>query len=252
MIGLFDSGVGGLSVLNEVRALLPEADLLYVADRARCPFGPKTLEEVRAISIDIADWLVDRGCHGLVVACNTASAAALESLRTRYPHLPIVGMEPAVKPAAAGTSTGTVAVFATAATFQGELFHHTLQRFASGVVVLTRACPEWVELVESGITEGLEAERVVGAAVEPVIEAGADRIVLACTHFSFLRRTIETVSHLEVIDPAPAVAAQVARVVTTTGTGGSTTLAASGDMDEFARLAATIANVRSSVIPFAT
>lgn len=250
MIGLFDSGIGGLSVLKEVRALLPEADLLYVADRERCPFGPRTLEEVRTISIEIADWLVERGCHGLVVACNTASAAALESLRSRYPDLPIVGMEPAVKPAVAGTSTGTVAVFATAVTFQGELFHHTLQRFASGVVVLTRACPEWVDLVESGITEGPEAERVVRAAVAPVIQAGADRIVLACTHFSFLRPTIETVSDLEVIDPAPAVAAQVERVVTTPGTGATTTLAASGDVDEFARLAAAIANVRSPVIPF--
>lgn len=250
MIGLFDSGIGGLSVLREVRSVLPEADLLYVADRGRGPYGPKTLEQVRAISHDVATWLVDHGADCLVVACNTASAAALESLREQFPDLPIVGMEPAVKPAAAGTSTGTVAVFATAATFQGELFNSVVRRFADGVVVLTRACPEWVELVERGVVTGPVAEETVRSALEPAIAAGADRIVLACTHFSFLRRTIETVSSLEVIDPAPAVAAQVARVAPT-GTGSArTTLAASGDLDEFERLARSIAAIDAPVIPF--
>lgn len=250
MIGLFDSGIGGLSVLREVRSVLPEADLLYVADRGRAPYGPKTLDQVRAISHEVATWLVDHGADCLVVACNTASAAALESLRGQFPDLPIVGMEPAVKPAAARTSTGTVAVFATAATFQGELFNSVVRRFADGVVVLTRACPEWVELVERGVVTGPVAEETVRSALEPAIAAGADRIVLACTHFSFLRRTIETVSSLEVIDPAPAVAAQVARVAPT-GTGSArTTLAASGDLDEFERLARSIAAIDAPVIPF--
>ncbi len=194
--------------------------------------------------------MVDHGADCLVVACNTASAAALESLREQFPDLPIVGMEPAVKPAAAGTSTGTVAVFATAATFQGELFNSVVRRFADGVVVLTRACPEWVELVERGVVTGPVAEETVRSALEPAIAAGADRIVLACTHFSFLRRTIETVSSLEVIDPAPAVAAQVARVAPTGSGSARTTLAASGDLDEFERLARSIAAIDAPVIPF--
>jgi glutamate racemase len=250
VIGLFDSGLGGLAVMREVRTLLPMADLIYVADRGRAPYGPKTLEQVRAISHDVATWLVDAGADCLVVACNTASAAALETLRQQFPDLPVVGMEPAVKPAAAGTATGTVAVFATAATFQGELFNSVVRRFADGVVVLTRACPEWVELVERGVISGPEAEETVRSALEPAIAAGADRIVLACTHFSFLRRTIETVSSLEVIDPAPAVAAQVARVAPTTEGDAVTTLAASGDLDEFERLAWSIAAIEAPVIPF--
>jgi glutamate racemase len=251
MIGLFDSGVGGLAVLSEVRRLLPASDLLYVADRARSPYGTRSLHEVRDISHEVADWLVDEGASCLVVACNTASAAALETLRERHPGVPIVGMEPAVKPAAATTNTGTVAVFATAATFQGELFASVVERFAEGVVVLTRACPEWVELVERGVVGGPEARRAVSTAIAPALEAGADRIVLACTHFSFLRNTIEDVSRLDVIDPAPAVAAQVAKVAPEPGSRGLTTLAASGDTAEFAALAVSIAGIDADVIPFA-
>jgi glutamate racemase len=250
LIGLFDSGLGGLAVLTEVRAVLPGADLLYVADRGRSPYGSRTLEDVRAISHEIVGWLLAQGSDCIVVACNTASAAALESLRESHPGLPIVGMEPAVKPAAAGTASGTVAVFATAATFQGELFNSVVRRFAEGVVVLTRACPEWVEMVERGVVDGPEAEEKVCAAVQPAIDAGADRIVLACTHFSFLRRTIEAVSRLDVIDPAPAVAAQVARVAPRTDGTGVTTLAASGDLEQFAGLAWSIAAITAPVLPF--
>lgn len=251
MIGVFDSGVGGLSVLGEIRALLPETDLVYVADRARSPYGTRTLDEVEAIAHDVADWLIARGVDCLVIACNTASAAALESIRLTHPGLAVVGMEPAVKPAALGTTSGTVAVYATAATFQGELFGSVLSRFASGVEVLTRACPEWVALVERGVINGVEAEALVSPAVEPAIAAGADRIVLACTHFSFLAPLIESVSGIEVIDPAPAVALQTSRVAPGRFGESSTTLAASGDLDEFATLARSIADLAGPVIPFA-
>lgn len=249
MIGVFDSGVGGLSVLREARRLLPQADLLYVADCARAPFGVRRLEEVEQISHEISEWLIAEGADSLVVACNTASAAALESIRLAHPDLPVVGMEPAVKPAAAGTSTGIVAVYATAATFQGRLFDSVVRRFASGVEVLTRACPEWVELVEAGLVDGPGAELTVETAVQPARDSNADRIVLACTHFSFLTPVIEKLAGVPVIDPAPAVASQLARVVPDGSGSGELVLATSGDVGEFGRLARDVAGISASVIP---
>lgn len=247
---MFDSGVGGLGVLREIRSLMPGADLLYVADRARAPFGTRTLHEVASIAHEVTDRLVAAGADCVVVACNTASAAALHSIRAAHPGLPVVGMEPAVKPAAATTATGTVAVYATAATFQGELFESVVSRFADGVEVLTRACPEWVELVERSIIDGKEAEDAVRPVVEDAIDAGADRIVLACTHFSFLGPLVERLSGISVIDPAPAVAAQTARVSNESNGGGTTTLATSGDVDDFAAVSARLAHFGHSVIPF--
>lgn len=252
MIGVFDSGVGGLSVLTAIRRELPRADLFYVADRGRAPYGPRTLGDVEAISHDVSRWLIDRGADCLVIACNTASAAALKSIREANPELAVVGMEPAVKPAAAGTSTGTVAVYATAATFQGELFESVVSRFAEGVRVLTRACPEWVAMVEGGVVDGPEAEKLVTEALQPAMDADADHIVLACTHFSFLTPLIERVSGIKVIDPAPAVALQTARVAPSPVGSGLTQLAASGDTNDFAALALSLSGLEVPVIPFQT
>jgi glutamate racemase len=252
VIGVFDSGVGGLSVLTEIRAGLPEADLLYVADRGRAPYGTKSLEEVEMIALDVTGWLVGRGATCVVVACNTASAAGLDSIRERFPEIPIVGMEPAVKPAALASRAKKVAVLATAATFQGRLFGSVVSRFARGVEVTTRACPEWVDLVETGVVSGPMAEAAVGAVVEPLAEEGADVLVLACTHFSFIRPVIETMCELHVIDPAPAVAAQTKRVAPTASENGDLVLAASGDTDEFARLASALVSMTEPVIPFGT
>lgn len=250
MIGVFDSGVGGLSVLMEIRKAIPQADLVYVADRARAPYGTKSLADVESFSLDVASWLVDRGASCLVVACNTASAAALESLRAEHDALPIVGMEPAVKPAASVTRSRRVAVLATAATFQGRLFESVVTRFAGDVDVLTRACPDWVDLVETGTVDGAEAENAVAGVVDPIVEAGVDVIVLACTHFSFLAPVIRRLTSLEVVDPAPAVAAQTARVAPRVGTG-QLTIAASGDIAELGRLAGALASIDQPVIPFA-
>ena len=238
MIGVFDSGVGGLPVLGEIRRLLPKADLVYVADRARAPYGPRMLSEVRDISLDIAHWLVDRGVSTLVVACNTASTAGLEPIRRQFPNVQVVGMEPAVKPAAATTNTGVIGVFATAATFQGDLFDSVVSRHAAGVRVVPVACPDWVELVESGMDDKAKLERSVAAAVEPVVDAGADTLVLGCTHFSFLKATISERAgpNVTVIDPAPAVASQTAKVSAEVAGEGSLTLTASGDLREFERL----------------
>lgn len=252
MIGVFDSGVGGLSVLNEIREVLPQADLVYVADRARAPYGTRTLADVRTIAHDVAGWLVDRGASCLVVACNTASAAALESLRASHTGLPIVGMEPAVKPAAVATRSRRVGVLATAATFQGELFSSVVDRFASDVEVVPVACPRWVELVEAGIVSGLAAEGEVTTVVSRLMDDGVDTLVLACTHFSFLKPIIEKVSGVDVIDPAPAVAAQTARVAPEPVGSAGLTLTASGDTREFSLLAAALASRHEAVIPFAS
>ncbi|HEX6946969.1 MAG TPA: glutamate racemase [Acidimicrobiia bacterium] len=239
VIGVFDSGLGGLSVLAEIRRAVPGADLLYVADRKRAPYGTRSLEEVRDFSTEIAGWLLDHGAGTVVVACNTASAASLDDLRARHPGVPIVGMEPAVKPAAERTGTGVIGVFATAATFQGRLFDTTVLRWAEDKQVMAQACPAWVELVERGIFDGPEAESMIGPAVSAALAAGADTLVLGCTHFSFLRPVISRLAgdSVDVIDPAPAVARQTARVSGDSARGeGRVTLAASGDLDQFADL----------------
>jgi glutamate racemase len=247
VIGVFDSGVGGLGVLREIHRLVPGADLLYVADRGRAPYGPRSLVEVQEFSREIAGWLIERGASTLVVACNTASAAALDELRAQHPRFPIVGMEPAVKPAAEITASGVIAVFATAATFQGRLFESVVSRFGKGATVLTRACPEWVELVEGGLVAGPQVESSVAGWVLPVVEAGADALVLGCTHFSFLKPLIEQTAGegVTVIDPAPAVALQTSRVAGLTPGSGLITLAASGDRRRFAELALQLAGLET-------
>jgi len=250
VIGVFDSGVGGLSVLREIRAELPQADLLYVADRARAPYGPRELAQVQEFAHEIVVWLIDRGATTLVVACNTASAAALDELRLTHPYLPIVGMEPAVKPAAAATTSGVIAVFATAATFQGRLFESVVSRFTEGVTVIPRACPEWVVQVETGVVDGFEVEDLVAAVVASVVAEGADTLVLGCTHFSFLRPTIERVAGPDVIviDPAAAVARQTSRVAFDPDGTGLLLMAASGDLEQFATLARTLADLEVDAV----
>lgn len=249
MIGVFDSGVGGLSVLREIRALMPDVDLIYVADRARAPYGTRSLAEVEQISLEIGEWLIDRGASTLVVACNTASAAALETMRGRFDGLPIVGMEPAVKPAAARTRSGVIAVFATAATFQGRLFESVVSRHGTSVRVVARACPQWVELVEAGLVDANEVAHSVAPVLDEAVEEGADVAVLGCTHFSFLGPAISTLGgeRLSVIDPAPAVAAQTARVATRPEGEGVLRLAASGDPARLVHLAEALAGITTTL-----
>lgn len=244
MIGIFDSGVGGLSVLNAIRDLMPEADLTYVADRSRSPYGTRSLAEVRAISLEVSSFLVEEGATTLVVACNTASAAALYEIRATNPTIEVVGMEPAVKPATELTTARTVGVFATEATFQGELFNSVVSRFATDTQVLTRACPDWVTLVESGQINGSMVEQSIKEAVMPMIDAGVDVLVLGCTHFSFLGPLIKRVSGLPVIDPAPAVARRVHSVTGYSPGTSSTLLRASGDLDQFENLVATLTTIK--------
>jgi len=239
MIGVFDSGVGGLSVLREVRRLLPDADLVYLADQARAPYGERSLQEVRDFSEAIAGHLISRGAAPVVVACNTASAAALRQLRDRWPGVPFVGMEPAVKPAAGLTATGKVGVLATQATFQGELFADLVARYGNGVEVLTAACPGLAALIEDVPPNDPGAADRLARFALPLVAAGADVLVLGCTHYSFLQEALaERVgAGVAIVNPAEAVARRVAQVApeTTGDTGaGTTTYLTTGDPARFA------------------
>ena len=248
MIGIFDSGVGGLSVLREVRRLLPAADLTYLADQARAPYGERSLEEVRTFTEEITDYLISLGSLPVVIACNTASAAALRHLRSRRPDRPFVGMEPAVKPAATLTSHGTIGVLATQATFQGELFADLVARYGEGVQVLTRACPGVAARVEAAPDDPATADLLAGFA-RPLVEQGADVLVLGCTHYSFLGDALAArfAPRVAIVDPAEAVARQVARVAAEAGTqigAGQTTYLTTGDPDRLAEQVALLLDER--------
>lgn len=214
-IGLFDSGVGGLSVWAQVARLLPAHDLLYFADQKYVPYGSRPPAEIVARSHHIAAFLAGQGCPVVVVACNTASAAALEILRASRPDLAIVGMEPAVKPAAALTRRGIVGILATAGTLQGELFARTRQTYAREVEVIVRTAPGLVEQIERGETGSPETEAIVRAAVGPMVDAGADVLALGCTHYPFVAPLIRRLygDDLQLLDPSEAVARQTRRVL---------------------------------------
>lgn len=214
-IGFFDSGLGGLCVRDAVRALLPHEDTVYVADSANCPYGNKPAEEIRVLARGHARFLLKKGCKLVVVACNTATAAAIDALRAEWPDVPFVGMEPAVKPAALRSRTGVVGVLATQGTFDGRLYRETCARCAKKTTVLMCVADEFVTLVERGETEGPRAEAAVRARVEPLLAAGADHLVLGCTHFPHLKGLIERVAtgRAAVIEPSAAVARQVRRLL---------------------------------------
>ena len=243
MIGIFDSGVGGLSVWRQLAPSLPDVPMIYLGDQAHVPYGARAGEEVRCLAERCTRWLIARGCSVIVIACNTASADALHSLRAQFPKIKFVGMEPALKPAAQQTKTGVIGVLATQVTLQGRLFASVKERFANNVVVLEQVCREWVEIVEQGQHDAAQKPRrrgseakttdgngvarrllsVVAKYVEPLLAQNADALVLGCTHFPFLAPVIVRVidewrvthSHapeVTLIDPAPAVARQAMKV----------------------------------------
>ncbi len=240
-IGLLDSGVGGLSILREVRAQLPAEHLIYLADQAHVPYGSRSIEQVRAFTEGIARFLIAQGVKLIVVACNTASAAALRPLRAQFPAMPFVGMEPAVKPAASATRSGVIGVIATEATFQGELFASVVGRFAQGVRVETRACPEFVRLAEAGEITSPRARLAVRRCLAPLLATGIDQLVLGCTHFPFLSEAIQAEAGpgVTIVDPSPAVARQAGRVLrdraalNPADTPGSVTCYTTGQPDAF-------------------
>jgi len=214
-IGVFDSGVGGLSVLRALWRELPGETFLFLADQAHVPYGPRSLEQVRGFSEGIARFLLAQRVKLIVVACNAASAAALHHLRATFPQTSFVGMEPAVKPASESTSSGVVGVLATPATFQGALYASVVERFANGVQLLQHTCPGLVNQIERGRLDEPETRLILEDALRPMLAQGIDRIVLGCTHYPFVIPQIESIvgEGVRVIDPAPAVARQVRRVL---------------------------------------
>lgn len=215
-IGIFDSGMGGLSVWQEIAEALPDESLIFFGDGARCPYGDRSRDEILQFTIESVARLLDEGCKMIVIACNTATAVAIEYLRQCYPDTPFVGLEPAVKPAALTTKSGTIAVLATARALEGELFLHTSAQFADSVNILKAVGEGFVEIVERGEEYSAEAEQAVRGVIEPLIEQGADKIVLGCTHYPFLRPTMERVigdRDVEVIDSGRAVCRRVAQLL---------------------------------------
>ena len=214
-VGVFDSGIGGVSVLRKIRDLLPDENLIYVGDSIHLPYGEKSLEEIRQYTVGVVAFLKSQGCKLVVIACNTASAAALSYVREQFPELPIIGMEPAVKPAAENTRSGVVGVIATTATFQGQLFASVVERFANNVNVLRQPCPGLVQQIEAGELETPKTEAMLRTWLEPMLEKSMDELVLACTHYPFVLPLIKRIcgESVNVIDPAPAVAKQTQRVL---------------------------------------
>jgi glutamate racemase len=214
-IGIFDSGVGGLSVLRAMRAQMSEEDVIYFGDQGHVPYGPRPMQQIQHFSEGITRFLLAQNAKLIVVACNTASAAALKHLREKFPEVPFVGMEPAVKPAAEHTRTGVVGVLATPATFQGALYASVVERFAHDVQVLQHTCPGLVGQVERGDLDGPRTRAILEEALLPMLEQRIDTVVMGCTHYPFVIPLIQQIvgADVRVIDPAPAVARQVRRLL---------------------------------------
>ncbi|HEY0847232.1 MAG TPA: glutamate racemase [Noviherbaspirillum sp.] len=221
-IGVFDSGIGGLSILKYIHAALPNEHLLYFADAGYAPYGGRPESDIVARSLSIAEFLMQYGVKALVVACNTATAAAIKALRERYPTLPVVGVEPGLKPAAALTSTGTVGVLATQRTLASEKFNLLRDQIstATNVRFLPQPCIGLADQVEKGELQSFDTALLVRKYVEPLIEQGADTLVLGCTHYPFVRPLIEEVAGRltskppTIVDTGEAVARQLVRLLT--------------------------------------
>ncbi|WP_043768815.1 glutamate racemase [Algiphilus aromaticivorans] len=213
-IGIFDSGIGGLSVWREIAAQLPAEPCIYVADQAKVPYGPRPAAEILTLALRVVDWLRARDCKLIVVACNSASAAALQHLRRAHPELPFVGMEPAIKPAAALSRCRIAGVLATPATLTGELYRSTVARHAQDMRIIAEGCPGLVDAIEACADDDALRAQLDGF-VAPARDAGADVMVMACTHYPLVQHLIAPLcgAQMQLIDPAPAVARQTGRLL---------------------------------------
>ena len=218
-VGIFDSGVGGISVLRAIRKQMPEEPVIYFGDQGHIPYGPRRMEQIRHFSKAITKFLLGKNAKIIVVACNTASAAALKYLREEFSDVQYVGMEPAIKPAAEHTHTGKVGVLATPATFQGALYASVVERFANGVELFQDTCPGLVQQIEQGNLNGEETRRILEDALLPMLERNIDTVVLGCTHYPFVIPLIQQIvgEKVRVIDPAPAIAKQTGRLLEARG-----------------------------------
>jgi glutamate racemase len=222
MIGVFDSGLGGLSVLAALVEALPQADFAYYADTAHVPYGNKSESQIQCRVLAIGDYLAARDCRLLVVACNTATAAAVQALRAAHPGVPVVGVEPGIKPAAQESRSGRIAVLATEATARSQRLQHLIRDHAGRVEVFVEPCPGWATHVEMLQLDDPALAADVRARVEPLLERGVDRIVLGCTHYSFLAPLLRQVAgaRAELVDVAAAVARQTQRLAGRLADGG--------------------------------
>ena len=218
-IGIFDSGVGGISVLRAMREQMPNESVVYFGDQGHVPYGPRSMEQIQKFSEGITRFLLEQNSKLIVVACNTASAAALKYLRGQFPDVPFVGMEPAVKPAAEATKTGKVGVLATPATFQGALYASVVERFGAGVEFFQNTCPGLVGQIEKGELDSNTTRAILEDALLPMLEKNIDTVVLGCTHYPFVIPLSERIvgANVRVIDPAPSVARQVKRLLEASG-----------------------------------
>lgn len=213
-IGILDSGVGGLSVLNEIHTQMPQENIIYVGDSAWCPYGARPAAEIQQRVFAITDYLLEQGCKLIIIACNSATINAVEALRARYP-IPFIGMEPGIKPAAVLTKINKIGILATEASLAGEKFHRLVNTHSEGIHVITRPAPRFVELVERGELTGERALQIIKEETLPLIDAGVDVIVLGCTHYPFLRPLIEQVAgdNIQILDTGAAVAKHAANTI---------------------------------------
>ncbi len=247
-IGIFDSGIGGLSVWREIAAMMPAEHVQYIADSAFVPYGVRPPQEIRARSIAVAGYLVDLGVKQVVVACNTASAVAIDDLRQTYPYMTFVGLEPAVKPAVGMSMTGRVGVLATPRTVTGDRLRVLIEHWSDGVQVHTIAGNGMVELVEAGLLDGDEVDAVIGPILDPLVTEGTDVLVLGCTHYPFLRSAIERYvgTSVRVIDSGNAIARrtmsllQAGHLLHERGRPGSLTMVTTGDADDTSAVVRTL------------
>jgi len=215
MIGIFDSGVGGLSILRAINTLLPNQSFVYLADQAHVPYGPRSTMQIRSFVVAITQYLIDQGVKLVVIACNTASGAALQHVREQFPQIPIVGLVPAIKPAAEQTLSGKIAVLATPGTFHGKLYLNVKNQHAKNVIVYQNTCPGLVEQIEKGELTTPATRAILESALLPLLPKGIDKVVLGCTHYPFVAPLIQNIvgSQIDLIDPAPAIARRVKHVL---------------------------------------
>ena len=246
-IGVFDSGVGGVSVLREIQRQLPAEDLIYVADSAHAPYGDKSVQEIQQRAFHIVEFLLGQHAKAIVVACNTATGVAVEALRERW-SLPIVAIEPAVKPAAAVTRTGIVGVLATRQTIASPRFARLAEIWANGARILPQPCPGLVEHIERGELTTERTRTLIASFVRPLIAQGADTLVLGCTHYPFVEPLIAEIAgpDVTIINPAAAVARELGRRLRESGVlapethVGSTSYRTSGSPAHLAAMLATL------------
>ncbi|TAE72097.1 MAG: glutamate racemase [Bacteroidetes bacterium] len=214
-IGIFDSGLGGISVWIDLIKQLPKQHFIYVADSANCPYGEKSKEEIQKLSQNIVNFLIKKGCKMIVIACNTATSAAIQLLRENFLDIYFIGIEPATKPAALHTKTGKIGVLATKSTLNGDLFQQTKEKFAQNIEVLVQIGEGLVELVEQNKVESQKSFELLEQYLLPMLAKKADFIVLGCTHYPFLMPIIEKIvkNKAIILNPASAVARQTEKIL---------------------------------------